>query len=408
MTSFTSSNTINKNDVFCSKTWIGGSLNRMNQDKIYYYELDNGTKVLYIADGHGGFVTEHNYYIDIGGIIAHTTYIFLKKELMKNAEIFNGSDYIAYLDGLFDELHDFIQQYISKFLVARGFQTRITTETDSGIKFLNKGFVEYHFNNERTPVWKSLQGGTTVTMVIVVPNNKIISIQLGDSPAYVVMDNLDETRFRKVSDLSNTITTTSSENVKCLCLTPDNHTPTNKDDYLFITSECVKNLLPRMRFSQPINSQKSQLLYDSNDELITMTEGSHVKNVDFERHSFLSTILCNKINPPQKLSMTRSVGDFSLGALGLIHKPSVFELDLKDCDYQKILIVLMTDGISDCHTKQNLMNIFKDFHETNEDINSSLLSFMEEHQKIANKIFGENADNSTIGFFQLTNNSVSD
>ncbi len=415
MASFTS----DEKSSFVSKTWIGGSLNRVNQDKICKISLNNDIDILMLADGHGMLLTCHNQVIDIGGMIANNSNDFLikkiKEEYERNSDLFNGNDYLTYFNIIFEELHNHVREQVCQYLVISGCSTRIVTEM-GGTKFLNGGFIEYHWNDEPIPVWKSLVGGTTITMIIIL-KNKIISVQLGDSPAFLFIDKdtLGGKRFNKIADLksdiviselipTNQFSLTEDDTIPYVNLTPEDHSPTNYDDYSYMNLIAVNNNLPKLLFLQNKGMLQTQvLLYSPSGELLPIPEGSHVKNKDGERHSMITTRLCNRINPPQSISMTRSIGDFTLGALGLIHKPTIYELNIEELDYNKLTIVLMSDGVSDCYKKKQLLTLLETvLNEVDCDIEKYIGTFMEQHMEVAKRLFGNNSDNSTIGFYQIT------
>lgn len=334
-------------------TDIGGG--HENQDRVAIFDLDDGTKVMVVTDGHGK---------QYGGFFAKATVDFLKEYICANFKSQFHEDKRAFIQRMFTEIQNHLRESIIGELTSNGY---IVDESN--------GYPIFKANNDHSE-WSVLLGGTTLSMVIITMDNKMYIANVGDSSVKLCSD---EQIFSKgnLKYLSDTSLDADKSDAKEMQVNAA---------YAMVASENSKTLeLIRSHDCQDLGEFKTCRDRNPNHDLNFKYDTRNVGN--YPIFSVTTENICKGPLPPSSLyyfknvnkeiatyvtsprlphrpwnvalAFTRSFGDFALNNMGLTYLPEVQEIDLGEVLHSQpvdsmLCLALCTDGVWDNWTDTNL------------------------------------------------------
>ena len=203
----------------------------------------------------------------------------------------------------------------------------------------------------------NIRGGTTVSLVIIINNQLLITANVGDSTIFLCGKNVNKLPESKISSTFNI-----KEITEDYAVMSPGHSATDISEYLRIKEFCKDLENPMNHFyDNPCGFKYTKPCFFPNNKLDK--EGFYYKNV---RNEFASLI--HDPTSGCMLAMTRAIGDFCLQAKGLSFLPdvAVYNLEKMRNNSDLLKIMICSDGIWDCWKYEEIISFFKTIESTNE------------------------------------------
>ena len=343
-----------------------GRKNKPNQDHFSSWfkdGLNNPHGFLGVYDGHGNY----------GHYVSEIIRDYFALNIPEQWEELNN-DFYTTINTLFYNAQSVLYDKIIIKLNSLGFETR---EID-----LESNYKNIEYNNRFG--WKLFMSGTTCSLVIILENNILYHVHLGDSECVIFDKDEHKTVYQKK-------------------LTKD-HSPSSIEEYKRVTQNYKKpGLFKYNLISNGLNTIGPNIFNHDKDEniikenpykLYKTYNKMYIKNVEKE----FSTYFTNPINKSMSLSVLRSFGDFHLTPFGISYIPDIIEHRFTE----NTIILLASDGLWDNWVKEDLLNQFQIW------LNQGM-SFIDIYTLLwnitdvdATKNFGSSRDDITMILFSKT------
>ena len=307
-----------------------------------------------VFDGHGKT-------LNLGGLLAKQASKYMNIEIPHLWDKINENPIKEVYD-LFSNLNEYLFNELIHILESNKDNVKVIK------KNINNGTIRKYieYTDKNSNYVKRCIGGCTASITFILNNNLIISAHVGDSDTYI---------FKKDQIISLF----------------ENHSPDSIYERNRILNEygnnCVKFIYATSdNLSKPDifnNNPNSDLVINNPLDLYSNGHALFKKNVNGDYATYIST--------PDfltKLAMTRSLGDYYLGAFGLSSEPTIIQSKL----YEDSKIICGSDGIWDNWK----VNEFRDYlfsNDFNKTFKESLI------KSISN--FGNTRDDMTLLQFSI-------
>lgn len=308
------------------------------QDDMFIFS-DDFLVVMGVFDGHDR---------ENGKIVSNVVKKSIYHDLIENREIVNSiNDDLINCKVYLDEVFTNANQNLKNFLIEKNKKKgRIVTE--------DNGYPVYQFGENTTKI--NIRGGTTVSLVIIINNQFLITANVGDSTIFMCGNNVNSVPESKITSTFNIEDFTENYAV----MSPG-HSATDLAEYLRIKEFC-KNLENPMNhfYDNPSGFKYTKPCFFQNNKLDKL--GFYYKNV---RNEFAS--LVHDPTSGCMLAMTRAIGDYPLQAKGLSFLPdvAVYNLEKIKQNSDSLKLMICSDGIWDCWNYEEIISFFKTIESTN-------------------------------------------
>ena len=340
----------------------GKSHTKPNQDNYSIWSKDGNFDTPFgfmgVYDGHG--------------IYGHFVSEIIKDYFLEFIPIHWGelnNDFTNTINNLFNNAQDVLyEQIILKF------KDLNYTIKETELQLNNKTYKQFTYKKNMYDKWNKFASGTTCSLVIILENNILYHVHLGDSEC-VIFDKIDDKLYQK-------------------CLTKD-HSPTSMNEYKRIISNY--DLPGLFKYSLINIYNKGPNIFDNTNDNITKynpyelykkNRKMYLKNVESEYASYF----IHPIDDNILLSMLRAFGNFHLVPYGVSYEPEIIKYDFTD----NTIILLASDGLWDNWKKKELFNKFNEWINTGLSLDEIFNLLVKITDKEAFKNFGSSKDDITL------------